>query len=236
MDSSYSLLLDALRVMESRLEAVIVGHGAELELRVASTEQRATEHAGDTNLHINLDDAPDFDADPDVLDDGPAFDTEPVPDRAAATGIQFTQSGSERCVAESEQRAATYAGDFTTMCSSAVFNMEFATYDEQFVFDAEYAIHEEPVFHDRPLFDEESAVYDTESVFDVPQQQPVILITACSDFVFNDEPVFDDDFHLNANIVNESVLFPGRATAPLLTPDVKQSDGEVDTPAKCSTK
>jgi hypothetical protein len=115
------------------------------------------------------------------------FDTEPVLDRVASTEIQFAQSRSERRGAESEQRAAVYTGnevpifdaefaifdqepdDFTTMCSSAVFNAKFIVYDEQLVFDAEYAAHAEPVFHDGPLFNEESTVYNMEPIFDMPQ-------------------------------------------------------------------
>jgi hypothetical protein len=47
-----------------------IGHGAEPEFRVASTKQRAMEHVGDTNLHINLNDALVFDTDPTDLGDG----------------------------------------------------------------------------------------------------------------------------------------------------------------------
>jgi hypothetical protein len=204
---------------------------------------------GDTNLHVNLDDAPAFNADPtdlnngpvfdadlDVLDDGPVFDTEPVLNRVTSTEIQFAQSGSERRGAESEQRAALYTsnevpifdaefaifdqepGDFTTMCSSAVFNAKFIVYDEQLIFDAEYVAHEEPVFHDRPLFDEESTVHDMEPVFNVPQQQPDVHTTACVDFIFANEPIFDDEpFHNLTTTSSIDNFVTPRVTANLIT-------------------
>jgi hypothetical protein len=84
-------------------------------------------------------------------------------------------------------------------------------------------------------------------------QQPVVLTPIFDDLgggtVFDDlsGPIFDDvdsdpifdtstDDMEDAPRFDIEPVFPGRVAAPLLTPDIKQSDGEVDMPAKCSTK
>jgi hypothetical protein len=53
---------------------------------------------------------------------------------------------------------------------------------------------------------------------------------------FDIEPIFPRRIAALLLTPNIEPVFPGRVAASLLTPDIKQSDGEVEAPAKCSTK
>jgi hypothetical protein len=94
-----------------------------------------------------------------------------------------------------------------------------------------------------PIFDDHSGgtVFDNLSgpIFDDVDSGPIVD-TSTDDMEdapwFDIEPIFPRRIAALLLTPNIEPVFPGRVAALLLTPDIKQSDGEVETPAKCSTK
>jgi hypothetical protein len=195
---------------DSRFCVGLDGRAAEPEHRVSYSQQRIREPIFDT-YSDDLDGA-------NIFDEEPFFEDELVYDEEAA--------------------------GFTTTCS-AIFNIgppvdDVTLFDEEPVHSAEYTVEQEPVFDK----EDKGHAFDIEPISDRlgvddfstarigdfhPNTNMVDLDTTCSSAALF--PPFS-----TSTIIDEYVLFPGRTTALLSTPDIKQSDSTVDTPAKFSTK
>jgi hypothetical protein len=127
-------------------------------------------------------------------------------------------------------------GDSTTMCSTVVFNAEFAIYDEQLVFDAEYAAHDELVFDE----EDKGLAFDIEPISDgvCVNDHTIARIGYDEDPTLDEGPIFDESDHgeEEPSTDTELILSSIITVAATMTMDVRFSDTTVDASFTCSTQ
>jgi hypothetical protein len=217
MDPSFSILLDALRKMESHISEVIDGRGDGLERHEPTFVQRGVvsvfneEYTGDEGPVFVREPFDDDSDDSPVFDEEPLFGSEPVFDRVAT--FEFVD----------EQHTAVYADD--AVMHAVDPELCYDDLDDGPIFDEGPFV--DPVFNATP-----DSEYAAATVLNCINSD--VLTTACIGFIFDEEPFHDvlDDMASDLCILFD----PAHVAYVSSAMNMECSNINIDMPVNCSTK